>query len=272
MVLIKAAFNREIRKLAVGTDIVYSELVQKLIGVFPSLKGVKESNVRLFYKDADGDQIRFCSDEELRTALQCVGDDNTLRILIGVEEEKRQEEPTTQVLLLDTDDFFNEPFGHAFPSLLESLGHHHHHHFGPIGGFFRQQALREREEQLRQQRLYEEKVRKAELERRKALMKKVKQAREEKMKQLAEARRKSQEVSCTSSNKPLIPEFPPGWMVTPFGSWEPAVHEDPNFTQWSWGPYGYHATYGSSSESAESEKKAETAQNGEKMDDQPSQE
>ena len=61
MVLIKAAFNREIRKLAVGTDIVYSELVQKLIGVFPSLKGVKESNVRLFYKDADGDQIRFCS-------------------------------------------------------------------------------------------------------------------------------------------------------------------------------------------------------------------
>ena len=55
--------NREIRKLAVGTDIVYSELVQKLIGVFPSLKGVKESSVRLFYKDADGDQIRFCSDE-----------------------------------------------------------------------------------------------------------------------------------------------------------------------------------------------------------------
>ena len=88
-----------------GTDIVYSELVQKLIGVFPSLKGVKESNVCL-YKDADGDQIRFCSDEELRTAPHSASETTTR--YAGVEEEKRQEEPTTQVLLLDTDDFFNE--------------------------------------------------------------------------------------------------------------------------------------------------------------------
>ena len=86
------------------------------------------------------------------------------------------------------------------------------------------------------------------------------------MKQLAEARRKSQEVSTTAAPKSLVPEFPPGWSVTPFGSWEPVVQECPHFTQWTWGPYGYHATFSSSEEA---EKKEEVEKEEEKMDDQP---
>ena len=140
-------------------------------------------------------------------------------LLIGVEEQ--QEAAPAHVLLFGTDDLFDHsPFSHGL-GLSSLFGSRHP--FSPFGGFFREQALREREEHLRQQRLYEEKVRKAELERRKALVEKIKQAREQKMKQLAEAQRKSQEVSTTAAPKSLVPEFPPGWSVTPFGSWEPVV-------------------------------------------------
>ena len=263
MVLIKATFNREVRRLAVASDIPYADLVQKLLTTFPALADTKESAVRLYYKDADGDQVCFGSDEELRTALECVGEDNTLRVLIGVEEQ--QEAAPAHVFLFDTDLFDHSPFshGHGLSSLFGSG-----HPFSPFGGFFREQALREREEHLRQQRLYEEKVRRAELERRKALVEKIKQAREQKMKQLAEARRKSQDVGTTAAPKSLVPEFPPGWSVSPFGSWEPVVQECPHFTQWTWGPYGYHATF-SSSEEAEKKEEKEKEKEEEKMDDQP---
>ena len=264
MVLIKAAFNNEIRKITVESDISYSDLVLKLVRVFPSLGEQNPDDVRLYYRDADGDNISFCSDEELRTALEHAGTDNTIRVLIAIKVK----ESTPSHGLMDADffsDSWSDPFfqhGLSLPSLFGTLGHHLHHH--PIGAFFseRQQALREREEQLRQQRLYEEKVRKAEIERRKALMQKAKQAQEERMKHLEEARRKSQELSRTPIKAPAIPDFPPGWTVRPFGSWEPVVHEGPHSTQWTWGPYGYHATYG---EDMETEKQEEEV----KKEDQP---
>ena len=196
MVFIKAAFDNEIRKIAVESDISYSDLVQKLLQVFPSLGEQNPDNILLFYRDADGDNISFCSDTELRTALEHVGTDNTIRVLIAIKVK----ESTPSLGLME--DFFgdswSDPFfqhGLGLPSLFGGFGHHLHHH--PIGAFFseRQQALRDREEQLRQQRLYEEKVRKAEIERRKALMQKAKQAREERMKHLEETRRKSQELT-----------------------------------------------------------------------------
>ena len=271
MVLIKAAFNGEVRRLAIGIHhtkstgpgITYTELVQKLISAFP-LADTKESDVRLYYKDSDGDRVCFGSDEELQAAIGCIGEDNTLRVLIGVVEQQQQQQtaPAAHIsLLFDTDDIFDDnPFSHGLSSLFGST--FTRHPFSPIGGLFREQALREREEHLRQQRLYEEKVRRAELERRKALLEKVKQAREQHVKQLAESRRKSQEVS-TTAPKSLLPEFPAGWSVSPFGSWEPVVHECPHFTQWTWGPYGYHATFTGEAEKKEEEKEEE------KMDDQP---
>ena len=264
MVLIKAAFNGEVRRLAIGIHhtkstgpgITYTELVQKLISAFPALADTKESDVRLYYKDSDGDRVCFGSDEELQAAIGCIGEDNTLRILIGVvEEEQQQTDPAAHIgLLFDTDDIFNDnPFSHGLPSLFGNT--FTRHPFSPIGGLFREQALREREEHLRQQRLYEEKVRRAELERRKALLEKVKQAREQHVKQLAESRRKSQEDRSTTAPKLLLPEFPAGLSVSAgFGSWEPVVHECPHFTQWTWGPYGYHATFTREAEKKEEEK------------------
>lgn len=275
MVFIKAAFDNEIRKIAVESDISYSDLVQKLLQVFPSLGEQNPDNILLFYRDADGDNISFCSDTELKTALEHVGTDNTIRVLIAIKVK----ESTPSLGLME--DFFgdswSDPFfqhGLGLPSLFGGFGHHLHHH--PIGAFFseRQQALRDREEQLRQQRLYEEKVRKAEIERRKALMQKAKQAREERMKHLEETRRKSQELTRTPGKAPAIPDFPPGWTVRPFGSWEPVVHEGPHSTQWTWGPYGYHATYGGDMETEKQEEEEEEVKKTEnqeevKKEDQP---
>lgn len=76
MVIIKAAFDNEIRKITVESDISYSDLVQKLVRVFPSLREQNADDVRLYYRDADGDNISFCTDEELRTALEHAGTDN----------------------------------------------------------------------------------------------------------------------------------------------------------------------------------------------------
>lgn len=266
MVFIKAVFDNEIRKLAVESDISYSDLVQKLLRAFPSLGEQNPDDVRLYYRDADGDHICLGTDEELQVAFEHVGADNTVRVIIGLEVKKS----TPSLGLMDAD-FFSDTwsgdpfFHHGIPALFNVFGHHQHH--SPIGAFFRerQHALRESEERLRQQRLYEEKVRRADIERRKALMERAKEAREERMKQLEEARRKSQELSSAPALKetrsPAIPDFPPGWAVKPFGSWEPVVHEGPQFTQWTWGPYGYHATYG--------EEKMETEKQEEPKEDQP---
>ena len=94
------------------------------------------------------------------------------------------------------------------------------------------------------------------------------------MKHLEETRRKSQELTRTPGKAPAIPDFPPGWTVRPFGSWEPVVHEGPHSTQWTWGPYGYHATYGGDMETEKQEEEEEEVKKTEnqeevKKEDQP---
>ena len=129
MVLIKAAFNNEIHKITVESDICYSDLVQKLVRVFPSLGEQNPDDVHLYYRDADGDNISFCSDEELQTALEHAGTDNTIRVLIAIKVK----ESTPSHGLMDADffsDSWSDPFfqhGLSLPSLFGTLGHHLHH-------------------------------------------------------------------------------------------------------------------------------------------------
>ena len=142
MVIIKAAFDNEIRKITVESDISYSDLVQKLVRVFPSLGEQNADDVRLYYRDADGDNISFCTDEELRTALEHAGTDNTIRVLIAIKVK----ESTPSHGLMDADffsDSWSDPFFHhglSLSSLFGTLGHHLHHH--PFGAFFQRTTAR----------------------------------------------------------------------------------------------------------------------------------
>ena len=267
---LKIKCGREIRKCTVEAEsISLADLLQKVVQLFPSLREQKPENVQLAYRDTDSDLICMSSDDELRTAVAQVQGDTLTLVVTGVIEAPAEDEEEEEVSLADLlhgGDLFGGLWGHGLPlnSLLEpSLFPFHLLHVGGLGRFhqpslfefpatFRDRVLRAREEELRQQRMYEEKMRQAQLERRKALLEQAKQMREERLKEINENRRKSQDLQRMSSKDggkvkpaPPIPEFPAGWIVKPIGSWDPVIREGPGFYSATHGPYGYYAYQGS---------------------------
>ena len=299
---LKIKCGSEIRKCTVEAEsLSYADLLQKVVQLFPALREQKPENVQLAYRDSDGDLICLSSDDELRTAVaQTQGDTLVLVITAVIEtpDEQEDEDEEEEVSLGDLfhgGDLFGGLLGHASP--LHSHSHSlfdplviplHHLHGAGHGRFhqpslfespatFRDRVLRAREEELRQQRKYEEKMRQAQLERRKALLEQAKQMREERLKEINENRRKSQDLQRMSSKEggkakaaPTIPEFPPGWIVQPMGSWDPVVKQGPGFYSSTHGPYGFYAYH--SPEGMETDEPKEKQEEPAKEPEEPAKE
>lgn len=298
---LKIKCGNEIRKCAIETEnISYADLVQKVIQLFPSLSEPKAEDVQLAYRDVDNDLICISSDEELRTAFAQVQGD-TLSLVVTAVTEASTEDEVSITDLFHGGDLFGGTWGHGSPFHSHSLFDQpllfpfHHLHGGGHSRLhqpslfespatFRERVLRAREEELRQQRKYEEKMRLAQLERRKALLEQAQQIREERMKEINENRRKSLDLQRTISKEsgevnpqPAIPELPAGWILRPIGSWDPVVHAGPGFHSTTHGPYGYYAYYGSEDKKTdeskeEQQEESENPEGSEKTEGEPKEE
>lgn len=257
MVLVKAILGQETRKFPLQSDATFQDLGSKLLEVFPSLKARSVTDLELLYRDSDGDFITVSSDEELQTALQHSTED-TIKFVVRVKATSSDAEDEDSCGLEDLVDslFHHRPLFHTLP--LEHSIFGNHFPFGFRSDWHeRRRQLKRQEEKLRQQRLYEEKMRRARLEHLKAMREKARKEQEEKS--AAESSRDtSKEVQ--QKEQPLVPEFPVGWNVTPFGTWSPVVHHGPGYTVHSWGPWGYKAVFNGTSDNTkekESDKPAD---------------
>ena len=65
---LKIHFNGETRRTQAQEDVTYDGLLQIIISLFPGLDESHGPQLRLFYRDTDGDIITLSSDEEVTTA------------------------------------------------------------------------------------------------------------------------------------------------------------------------------------------------------------
>ena len=260
MVLVKATFQNVVRRFSVTDEISYDDLRNKLAGIFPELEGTTPESLTLYYRDVDGDLVSISSNEELKTAVQLLGKDSTLKLLIGVsapkEKEKESDEEDDEIVF----DMFLLPFHRpvSHHSLFSSPSPFSSGLFDVPSWSDRRRSLKQQEERIRKQRQYEEKMRKAHQEHLQELRKKA----EEERKKQAEKKKSSKDVQRTSSkegSQPVLPTLPPGWTVTPFGSWDPVVSHGPYSTSRVWGPWGFTATYEGTEEEKKKDEKKEKA-------------
>ncbi len=268
MVLVKATFQNVVRRFSNPDGAVFDDLRKKLLVIFPELKGTVPDSLVLYYRDPDSDLVAISSDEELHTAEQLVGDDNTLKLLVGVtdvqEEDKCDEEADIDLFdLLHSSLFNRHPLVTHHSSLFggdpftSSIGLFN----GPTWSDCRR-ILQQQEEHLRKRREYEERMRKAHLEHLKEMKEKAKRVEEERRKKGAEIKKKCTEIKLKEGSEMSVPQFPPGWIANPFGSWKPVVYQSPcGSSSCVWGgPWGYTAYYGENKEQ-EQEKKENAKQN-----------
>lgn len=275
MGFIKASFQNVVRRFAAADGLSVANLKTKLKEVFPELSEQTPDNIQLYYRDSDNDLVTVSSDGELRAAEENVGPDRTLKLLLSVSEEQKSDEEEDLFDVVGS--IFSQPFSlfSHVPSHTHSLfPHHTSSFFGDPFSFpsfptwsDRRKMLERHEERIRRQRMYEENMRKAHLE----SIKKMKERAEEEKKKAVEEKGKSPgagEIQRKSSKdiKPVLPVFPPGWHVTPYGTWEPMVYQTPYGTRRVWGPWGYTASYGGDEEMESEEKKEE------KMEEEPAKE
>ena len=274
MTYIKATLGNEIRKFTIDNTKEFSleDLKAQIISLFPNLKNESTANLVLLYRDSDGDVITVSSDLELQTAFSHLGDDDTLRIVIRVQAQEDEE--------MDEEHFGGifSPFhilGHPYDNYPIFGAHPFHSMFHQLldhtpSWLDRQRALKVHEEKLRQQRLYEEKMRQARQEQMQAIREKALKEQEEAKKKLAEEGQQVKEIKRRASEQGLMPNFPPGWQVTPFGTWDPVVQETPGYTQRTWGPYGYVACF--DPKTTPKEEKEEEKEEEEKEEEAPKEE
>ena len=110
MLFIKATFQNVVRRFSVEEDASLLDLKAKLLVVFPELKGVVPDSIQLLYRDSDNDLITISTDEELQTARQFLGPENTLRLIVTLTQQPEEEDDD------DDDDFGG--IEHLFDSFL----------------------------------------------------------------------------------------------------------------------------------------------------------
>ena len=87
MVQIKAYRGSEIRRFDIEAGTTFDQL-RELVG---NLFGInKEDTIALNYCDRDGDIISMSSDGELKTALKHLGEQDTWKLQVVVEQRKRE--------------------------------------------------------------------------------------------------------------------------------------------------------------------------------------
>ena len=87
MISIKIHFNGETRRTKVQEDITYKGLLESIISLFPRLEESHAPQLRLFYRDTDGDIITLSSDEEVATATAQLPPDGVWRLTARLERK-----------------------------------------------------------------------------------------------------------------------------------------------------------------------------------------
>ena len=96
MISIKIRLNGEVRRTKVQEDITYEGLLESIISLFPSLEESHASQLRLFYRDADGDIITLSSDEEVATATTQLPPDGVWRLTVRLERKPSDTSSSTE--------------------------------------------------------------------------------------------------------------------------------------------------------------------------------
>ena len=239
MVYAKVTDGKEIRKFRVDPDVTFEALRKQLAGLFPSLAGGADFNVQ--YRDADGDVISISTDEEVRTALSHLRDNETWLLQV-VQVAKRAQRTTsgrvatpTRVTRLEVAPFGGNvlgrllddmnPFWTPATSLLDWSD--------PYGRW--DEESRRLEEELQRQ---TEQLRKMQEDHVKQFEEQRKKAEADIQKALKERRSsKGGAVQPAKSGEPK-------WHVQTFGSWDPQVTESPSGSRTVIGPVGYHMYWG----------------------------
>ncbi|XP_065891165.1 uncharacterized protein [Dysidea avara] len=231
MVHIKAYKGSEIRRFEIdpaGTFPQLTELVNKLFGL------TEKDTVAINYCDRDGDIVRLSSDAELQTALKHLGEEDTWKLQIVVEQKQQQQQPRAQPVRPLFSWWLNwDPYGSNFSlpreGLLDSL-------FGQSlwdDDLFGIDKLWQH-----QRRLLNEQKKKAEMARRNAM----RQASVDAQRAADEVQAKSGEVAEAKSGE--VAEKKPKVVYQHFGSWEPKVEKGDNYVITTYGPVGYRVHYG----------------------------
>ena len=96
MISIKIRLNGEVRRTKVQEDITYEGLLESIISLFPSLEESHAPQLRLFYRDADGDIITLSSDEEVATATTQLPPDGVWRLTVRLERKPSDTSSSTE--------------------------------------------------------------------------------------------------------------------------------------------------------------------------------
>ncbi|KAL5510307.1 hypothetical protein EMCRGX_G005834 [Ephydatia muelleri] len=202
MVYAKVTDGKEIRKFRVDPDVTFEALKKQLSGLFPSLAGGADFNVQ--YRDADGDGISISTDEEVRTALSHLRDNETW-VLQVVQVAKRAQRKTSSRV--------------ATPTRVTRL------EVAPFGGNVLAMPYGRWDEESR--RLEEEWQRQTE-QLRKMQEDHVKQFEEQRKKAEADIQKalKERRSSKGGAVQPAK-SGEPKWHVQTFGSWDPQIPEEP---------------------------------------------
>ena len=240
MVYAKVTDGKEMRKFRVDPDTNFDSLKKQITKLFPSLQaeGV-EFNVQ--YRDADGDVISISTDEEVQTALSHLPADETWLIQAvrvptqrvrprasnrydasgsRTTVDRREIVPFGGSLLGRILDDVN-PFWTPGTSLMDWSNPAFERWEDDV-----EEEWKHRKEQLHKMhndhmKIYEEQMKKAEADVKKAL----------------KERRSSKGGEVAKSGEPK-------WNVQTFGSWEPQVMESPHGSRTVIGPVGYHMYWG----------------------------
>ena len=87
MISIKIHFNGETRRTKVQEGITYEGLLESIISLFPKLEESHAPQLRLFYRDTDGDIITLSSNEEVATATTQLPSDGVWRLTARLERK-----------------------------------------------------------------------------------------------------------------------------------------------------------------------------------------
>ena len=212
MVHIKAYRGSEIRRfdfVSSGTFTQLTEQVHKLFGL------TDKDTVFINYCDRDGDIVRLSSDAELQTALKHLGEEDTWKLQIVVEQKQQQQpqaqpgrphfswwNPFSSLISLPREELLDSLFEDSLWS---------NDHFGI-------NRLRQH-----QHRLLNDQRKTAEMAQHNAM-------------------RKSGEVAEVSPGE--VADKKSKVVYEHFGSWEPKVEKGDNYVITTYGPVGYRVHYG----------------------------
>jgi len=231
MVHIKAYKGSEIRRFEIDPAGTFPQLTEQVVKLF----GLADKDtVAINYSDRDGDIIRLSSDAELQTALKHLGEEDTWKLQIVVEQKQQQQQqqqrraqtgrphfgwwnPFSSLISLPREELLDS----LFEDSLWSDGH-----FG-IDKLWQHQH-----------RLLNDQRKKAETARRNAM----RQASVDAKRAADEVQTKPGEVA--EANQGEVADKKSKVVYEHFGSWEPKVEKGDNYVITTYGPVGYRVHYG----------------------------